>query len=393
MTDEIALPEEQNNNDNNSPAWDATTKIVVFVVSIIVLALSAYLFRIVWIPLIIGAITAYVLYPLVRIVRTQFKISHSNATILVYLALVAVLIPAFIFGVPVLFDQIVNAQERIVALANDIDVEEIPTEFEIFSFEIVVDDVLTQVTSAIGNAVSTLATSSVGLVLNLAQSALLAVFTIVIGFYFTRDAGRFINGFIALAPEDYRRDVTELLSRVNGVWTAFIRGQIILSMVVALITGTIAAILGLPNPALIGLWGGLLEFLPSIGNTIWGATVIITAAIEGSTNFDLPRLTFVIIVIVVYVAFAQLDINVLIPNIIGGQVQLHPMLIILGVIVGASVGGIIGVALAAPTIATLRELGRYIYAKLFDLEPFPVPLGDGEEDDPPKLDLPAMASQ
>lgn len=386
MDNELAIPED---SDADSPSWDTTTKVVVLIVSVVILALSAYLFRIVWVPLIIGAITAYVLYPLVRLVRTQFKMSHSNATLVVYLVLLAILIPVGIFAVPVLFDQLSNAQERIVALANDFDVESLPTEFEIFTFEIVVEDLLNEVTSAVSSAVTTLATSSVGLVLNLAQTALLAVFTFVIGFYFTRDAGKFINGFIGLAPEAYRRDVTELLSRINNVWTAFIRGQIILSIIVAFITGTIATILGLPNPALIGLWGGLLEFLPSIGNMIWGATVILTAAIEGSTNFELPRLTFVIIVIIAYVAFAQLDINVLIPNIIGGQVQLHPMLVIIGVIVGANVAGIIGVALAAPTIATIRELGRYIYAKLLDIEPFPIPI---EDDDGPTLELEVATS-
>jgi hypothetical protein len=48
------------------------------------------------------------------------------------------------------------------------------------------------------------------------------------------------------------------------------------------------------------------------------------------------------------------------------------MVVIIGVIVGASVGGVLGVALAAPTIASLRVVGRYIYARMFDLEPFPM---------------------
>ena len=47
-------------------------------------------------------------------------------------------------------------------------------------------------------------------------------------------------------------------------------------------------------------------------------------------------------------------------------------IIILGVIVGASVAGVLGVALAAPTIASLRIIMRYVYANLFDLDPFPM---------------------
>jgi hypothetical protein len=48
------------------------------------------------------------------------------------------------------------------------------------------------------------------------------------------------------------------------------------------------------------------------------------------------------------------------------------MVVIIGVIIGIQVGGVLGVALAAPTIASLRVLGRYIYAKLFGLYPFPM---------------------
>jgi len=289
-----------------------------------------------------------------------------------------VTIPIAIIGVPLLVEQISTAQASIVDLVTNFDPETIPSTFEILGFEFIVEDVLNEVANALSNIVTGVATGSVGFVLNFAQTVLLTVFTIVIGFYLTRDAGKFINAIIGLVPSDYRRDAELLLGQINGVWSSFIRGQVILSLIVAVIAGVIAAVLGLPSPILLGVWGGLLEFLPSIGNMIWGATVILIAIFEGSNNFDLPRLTFVIIVIVAYVAFAQLDINVLIPNIIGGQIQLHPMLVIIGVIVGANVAGIIGVALAAPTIATIRVVGRYIYAKLLDLEPFPLAVNNNE---------------
>ena len=105
---------------------------------------------------------------------------------------------------------------------------------------------------------------------------------------------------------------------------------------------------------------------------IWGLTVVIVALVNGSTWLPLPNALFALIVFGAYVAFAQLDMNVLIPNIIGRHVRLHPVVVILGVIIGASVAGVIGVALAAPTIASLRIIMRYIYSNLFDLDPFPM---------------------
>jgi predicted PurR-regulated permease PerM len=52
-------------------------------------------------------------------------------------------------------------------------------------------------------------------------------------------------------------------------------------------------------------------------------------------------------------------------------VHLPPLVVILGIVTGAVLAGVLGVLLAAPSIASLRVLGRYLYANLFDMEPFP----------------------
>ena len=68
----------------------------------------------------------------------------------------------------------------------------------------------------------------------------------------------------------------------------------------------------------------------------------------------------------------QIDTNYLVPRIIGHRLRLSPALIIVGIIAGASVGGALGLLLAAPTIATARVLGGYLYRRLLDLEPYVV---------------------
>jgi len=60
-----------------------------------------------------------------------------------------------------------------------------------------------------------------------------------------------------------------------------------------------------------------------------------------------------------------------VPRIIGGTLKLHPAMIIIGAIMGVSIGGILGVLLAAPVMASLRLLGRYGWRKMLDLDPFP----------------------
>jgi len=353
-----------------SPGWGPTVKLVVVIILLVLFGLAAYAFRAIFVPLIVGSIMAYVLHPVAGFIGRVTRLKHRAATALLYLVLLTLAVPAGIILTPVLIEQVLSLEGELVAFLNSVDTNatvKLPVVGVVYSVQQVIDEV----TAALTTLITSTVVASVPLVLDAARILLLTFFTFVIGFYLTRDSEGFVKGALSLVPDSYRDDVERLLGQLDVLWGAFFRGQLILSLTVAVILSTLAAILGLPRPILIGLWGGLLEFLPSIGNVIWGTTAVLVALSSGSTNFDLPNATFALVVLVTYVAFAQLDINVLIPTIIGGQVRLHPMVVLIGVIVGLSVGGVLGVALAAPTIASARIILRYIYAKLFDLDPFP----------------------
>jgi predicted PurR-regulated permease PerM len=96
-----------------------------------------------------------------------------------------------------------------------------------------------------------------------------------------------------------------------------------------------------------------------------------------------PNWVFMLIVLGLHIVYTQFDLNYLIPLIIGRRVHLPPLVVILGIVVGASVAGVLGVVLAAPTIASLRVLFRYIYARLVDIDPFPPSVEKEEEPLPP----------
>lgn len=364
---EIALPDEQ-----PRPHWDSTTKVVVSIILFVLFAVAIYVFRIVLVPLIIGVMIAYILQPVVRRIQRSTRLSRGVGTGVVYLTVLALVIPIGVVLIPVVVEQIIYTQTQLITFARYLNAMGADATVEVSGFSFEVQELVRQITSALTDFATSVATESVSFVLDAARVFLLVVFTFVIGFYLTRDTNLVIEWVYGLTPPSYRSDVEALMTEINGVWSAFFRGQLLLSLIVTVILTALSFILGLPNPLLLGVWGGLLEFLPSIGNMIWGLTAVIVALVAGSTYLPLPNVLFALIVLGTYVAFAQLDMNVLVPNIIGRHVRLHPVVVILGVIVGASVAGVIGVALAAPTIASLRIIMRYIYANLFDLDPFPM---------------------
>jgi predicted PurR-regulated permease PerM len=367
MEPELTVPE-----DHHRPRWNATIKVVVGVILFVLFAVAVYVFRVVFVPLIIGLIMAYILQPVVRLIRQATRLPRGVATGLLYLALLALAIPVGAVLIPAIINEISYVQRQLIGFTRYLNTISADTTIDVLGFTFGVQELVRQITSTLTDFVTSIATESVSFVLDAARILLLVVFTFVIGFYLTRDAEQVVAWLRGLVPPAYRPDVEVLSAEIDGIWSAFFRGQVLLSLIVTAILTTLSAVLGLPQPLLLGIWGGLLEFLPSIGNTIWGLTVVIVALVSGSTYLPLPNALFALVVFGAYVAFAQVEMNVLLPNIIGRHVRLHPVVVILGVIVGASIGGVLGVALAAPTIASLRIVMRYIYANLFDLDPFPM---------------------
>ncbi len=371
-------------NQTHGPRWSLTIRITVAVIAVVLALIAAYAFRIAFVPLIIGGIIAYVLTPVVKWINKTTRLSKGLATFVVFFVVFALLILVIALVQPaelsaqgvLLYNDVLAYVEQLQARSTDT--------VTVLGFTVAIGDLVEEVTASLSQLARSAAPRTVGLVFDTLRTAVLVIFTLFIGFYLTRDGDKFIAALRDLAPPDYRQDAARIMAEINRVWTAFLRGQVILSLTVMVILTVVSAILGLPQPLLLGIWGGLLEFLPSIGNMIWGLTAIILAIVEGSSYLPLPATVFVIVVALTSVAFSQLDTNVLIPNIIGGQVKLHPVVVLIGVIIGLNVAGVLGVALAAPTIASLRVIGRYIYARIFDLDPFPPdqpPVREAEHED------------
>ncbi len=173
-------------------------------------------------------------------------------------------------------------------------------------------------------------------------------------------------------PPAYRGDYAWLSNEINQIWFSFFRGQLMLALVVAIIFTLLGYMLGLPFALAMGILAGLLEFLPSIGHGIWMTIAALLAYFIGSTWLPIPNWVFMLIIIGLHLFFQQFDLNYLIPRIIGSRLHLPPLVVILGIVSGAILAGVLGIPLAAPTIASARVIGGYVYANLFDLDWPPV---------------------
>lgn len=365
----------QQQTPGGRPCWSPTSKLVISIFLVVFAIVAIFYSRIVLVPLIIGGIVAYLLHPLVRGLSRLTHLPHGVATGVIYLLLLAILISG---GATLGSIAAAQVNDLLLYLRNEyIQFAEYLESLSgqsitLLSLEISVEEISNQVASALTEMVRSVGTESVSIVFNVAETFFLTIFIFLIAFYLTRDSDRFGSFFRGLIPPAYSEDVRLLAAEINGIWSAFFRGQLLLALLIGTLVGVLCMAVGFPQPILMGIFAGFMEFLLSVGHTIWLITAIVIALIEGSTRLPISNVAFAVVVVVVQVVYTQLDLNILIPRIIGRQVHLHPMVVLIGIIVGAAVGGVLGIVLAAPTIATLRVLGRYVYARLFDLDPFPL---------------------
>jgi predicted PurR-regulated permease PerM len=210
------------------------------------------------------------------------------------------------------------------------------------------------------------------LMVGIVSSIIWVIFIVLVSFYLIKDGAKLGEWVASHIPPAYIPDYIWIRDEINQIWGAFFRGQLLLSLVVSVIFIVIGIILGLPFALAMGVLAGILEFIPSLGHGIWLTIASLLAFFLGSTWIPIPNWVFMLIIIGLHLFFEQFDLNYLIPRIIGRSVHLPPLVVILGIVTGALLAGILGIPLAAPTIASARIIGRYIFANLFDLEWAPV---------------------
>lgn len=151
------------------------------------------------------------------------------------------------------------------------------------------------------------------------------------------------------------------MNRIGHIWTGYLKGQFLLTLFVSGLTFVAALFLGLPFPIINTLIVGVCENIPTFGPI--AATVIggLFALIMGSNRLDVPNWVFMLIIVALYVLIQQLESWLIKPKIMGKAVDMHPLLIFIGMAVFSSFFGIPGMLLAVPVMGTVRELFRYLF--------------------------------
>lgn len=172
---------------------------------------------------------------------------------------------------------------------------------------------------------------------------LLSVLTVlVVSFYFLNYSDVFKRKVAALFEVDDREHIKETLQLIDYKLGAWMRGQIVLCVVIGLATFIALSILQLPYALPLALIAGMLEVLPTLGPILSAVPAVIVALTIS------PAMA--IAVVITYLLIQMLENNLLVPKIMQHAVGLNPVVVILSIMIGANLMGVVGALLAIPFV-------------------------------------------
>ena len=354
----------------NSMRWNTTTKIIVTASLAASLIWLLVVFRSMISPTIVALLLTFVLgYPVTWIQR-RTGWTRTAAVLTVYLFLLALLALTPVLILPRLATQLNSLNTVLQELVTNLQTTSAGPIFSIGGFSLSVDSAFQQLGALLQNAFSPAASGALNLARGLTTGVLSTVYALVICFWLLKDSHKLQRYLMAQIPVSYSEDVRRLAADLGQIWSAFLRGQFSLAVVVGVMTWIPFVILGVPDAGALALLAGFMEFLPTVGPGISGAIGIAVVLFRGSTWLPIGNLAFATLIGLIYVVITQIESVYLIPRLVGRRVRLHPAVTFAGIINAAIVFGVLGVLLATPVIASARTLLSYVYRKLFDLPPF-----------------------
>ncbi len=232
--------------------------------------------------------------------------------------------------------------------------------------ELAGEDLFTQFNAELRSVIVNGLGSLTGYLGNLTSGLLNVIYVFVLSFWILKDWNR-IKAVLAQAiPRSYLAEAMELAAELNRIWTAFLRGQVLLGLVVGVTVFVVMGIIGLPNARALAVLAGIMEFLPIVGPIVSGVIGVSVALLSGSHWIPIASWWFAALVALLYIVIGQVESVYFIPRFIGRRVHLHPAVTFTVIIFGALKFGVIGVLLAAPTFASSVVLVRYAWNKLWD---------------------------
>jgi predicted PurR-regulated permease PerM len=338
------------------------SKLSLVLISIIVIALLIVLGPVLQ-PFYIAAIIAYLSNPLVDRLQ-KWRVPRILGVIIVFVFMISLFVILGFILIPLITEQINLLINKLPLFFNWLQSTALPwinqklgnsMQLNMQNLNVAVMEGIRNNQDIVGKILTTITSSSFTLIAILFQFMLIPVVT----FYLLRDWNKLLNNFRRILPRKIEPTVTVLARRYNNVLRAFLRGQLLVMLILGFIYFLGLWIIGLQFALLIGMIAGLLSIVPYLGFI----TGLICALIAAYYQFH--TLNSLMGVLLVFISGQCIESMLLTPLLVGDSIGLHPVAVIFAVLTGGYFFGFIGALIALPVAAAIMVLMRFGLTKYY----------------------------
>lgn len=331
---------------------------VTAVISYILYLLSGFL-----LPILLAIGLAFLLYPVVdaisqiRMAHGMIKLSWAVAIVLALLAFCLFIVVTIGFIILPLFGQMNEFIQKLPAIAMKSNIVAFETALDNpaalpvlpSNFNMLFEDLVNWAMGFVSALLSKLLKSSMEIFQNLIGMIIVPFLT----FYFLKDWRDLRRMVIGLFTHDVQPKAARILDEIGKTLSAYVRGLGKLSLISGFCIAVGTAVMGIELPLVLGFWAILAETVPVVG-PLMGAVPAIFIAYEQS-----PESAFNVALF--YIVYYQIDANILLPKVMGKNVDVHPVVLIISLLIGAKLFGILGMVFAVPVAAVYGVMYRELW--------------------------------
>jgi predicted PurR-regulated permease PerM len=303
---------------------------------------------------IISFIVAYILKPIYMVLINK-GVNKKLASALIIVGLVGLIILTFVMIIPSIFSESSNLDKSINDLGKYL--TQANSKIKILNKNKVMSGIVDTVYSKANAQIIVILDKILNLIMSLSENLITYMVSPLIIYYFLCDSENMINKALIIFPPESRNVIKKIIEDIDKVLGKYIISQLILCGFITVATFFILIFLKVDFPLILALINGIFNIIPYFG-PIFGVIPAIFIGLLISTKTALY-------VVLCFFVLQQIEGDVLSPKIIGDSISMHPLTVIILLLIGGSVGGILGMILAVPLGVMIKVIYQDLNYYLF----------------------------
>jgi len=301
-------------------------------------------------PFIVAMIVSYVLNPVVNMLNWR-KVPRTAAVLLIYAVFITSLTVILMNFIPIFMKQLNELNEHLPEVTMHAQ-----NWFENFNNNDLLPESVREGLRESLRKIELTVANSISMMISRIDSTINVIFMALtipfLAFYMLKDIQLIEKTALAIVPSTRRKQVVKLFVDIDKALGNYIRGQLLVCVIVGVFAYIGYSIIGLPYPILFASVAAVFNIIPYIGPYLGAAPAILMAATVS--------MRLVLFVIVVNWIVQMVESNIISPQIVGRTLHLHPLMIIFSLLAGGYIAGIIGLILAVPFVAVVKVIMQHV---------------------------------